>query len=75
VGDPRPNRTQKLTPRQLQVLRLLAEGHTMKETARLLDLTPRTVAFHKYRIMKKHGLKTNADLVMFAIREHLISAK
>lgn len=68
------SRTGKLTTRQREVLRLLAKGHTMKEAAGLLHLTPRTIAFHKYRIMKKHGLKTNSDLVRFAIREHVIAA-
>src|SRR5204863_7027094 len=40
-----------LSPRQREVLQLLAEGHTMKEIARLLQITPRTVAFHKYAMM------------------------
>jgi DNA-binding CsgD family transcriptional regulator len=39
----------------------------------VLHLTPRTIAFHKYRIMEEFGLKSNSDLVRFAIREHLIS--
>ena len=73
VRDPRLGRTKELTPRQREVLHLLAEGRTMKETADLLHLTPRTVAFHKYRIMDEFGLKTNSDLVRFAIREHIVS--
>jgi DNA-binding NarL/FixJ family response regulator len=73
VRDPRIGRTKELTPRQREVLHLLAEGRTMKETADLLHLTPRTVAFHKYRIMDEFGLKTNSDLVRFAIREHIVS--
>ena len=73
VRDPRLGRTKELTPRQREVLHLLAEGRTMKETADLLHLTPRTIAFHKYRIMEEFGLKTNSDLVGFAIRERLVS--
>jgi DNA-binding NarL/FixJ family response regulator len=73
VRDPRLGRTKELTPRQREVLHLLAEGRTMKETADLLHLTPRTIAFHKYRIMEEFGLKTNSDLVRFAIRERLVS--
>ncbi len=71
--DPRPSRHKELTIRQREVLHLLAEGRTMKETAVLLHLTPRTVAFHKYRIMDEFGLKTNSDLVRFAIREKVVS--
>jgi DNA-binding NarL/FixJ family response regulator len=73
IRDPNPGRTKELTPRQRQVLQLLAEGRSMKEAAAVLDIAVRTIAFHKYRIMEDFSLKTNADLVRFAIREHLIS--
>jgi DNA-binding CsgD family transcriptional regulator len=73
VRDPRLGRAKELTPRQREVLHLLAEGRTMKQTADLLHLTPRTVAFHKYRIMEEFGLKTNSDLIRFAIRERVVS--
>jgi DNA-binding NarL/FixJ family response regulator len=73
IRDPQPHSTKELTPRQREVLHLLAEGRTMRQTADLLRLTPRTIAFHKYRIMEEFGLKSNSDLVRFAIREHLIS--
>ncbi len=63
----------KLTTRQREVLQLLAEGRSMKEVANILDLTPRTIAFHKYRIMEELGLKTNSDLVQFAIKHKFIS--
>ena len=63
----------KLTTRQREVLQLLAEGHSMKKVATILDLSPRTVAFHKYRIMEALGLKTNANLVQFAIKHGIIS--
>jgi len=61
-----------LTNRQREVLQLLAEGRSMKEVAYTLKLTPRTVAFHKYKIMERLRLKTNAELVQYAIREHVI---
>ncbi|MET0515774.1 MAG: response regulator transcription factor [Nitrospiraceae bacterium] len=63
----------ELSPRQRQVLQLLAEGRTMKEAAAALGLTPRTVAFHKYQVMHLFQLKSTADLVQFAINEQLIS--
>jgi DNA-binding NarL/FixJ family response regulator len=63
-----------LTPRQREVLQLLAEGRSMKEVAATLGMSPRTVAFHKYRVMDQFQLKSTADLVQFAIRERLISA-
>jgi DNA-binding NarL/FixJ family response regulator len=73
IRDPLPHSSKELTPRQREVLHLLAEGRTMKETADVLHLTPRTIAFHKYRIMEEFGLKSNSDLVRFAIRERVIS--
>jgi DNA-binding NarL/FixJ family response regulator len=73
VRDPRPINKRALTSRQKEVLQLLAEGRTMRETADVLHVTPRTVAFHKYRIMEDFGLKTTSDLVKFAIRERVIS--
>jgi DNA-binding NarL/FixJ family response regulator len=73
VRDPRVGRTKEVTPRQREVLHLLAEGRTMQEMGDLLHLTPRTVAFHKYRIMDEFGLKTNSDLVRFAIRERIVA--
>jgi DNA-binding NarL/FixJ family response regulator len=73
VRDPTHDRSKELTPRQRQVLQLLAEGQSMKEAASFLHVTPRTVAFHKYRIMEEFGLKTNSDLVRFAIRERVVS--
>ncbi len=63
----------QLTPRQREVLQLLAEGYSMKEAAKILKVTSRTVAFHKYRMMEQLHLKTNADLIHFAIRKGMIS--
>jgi DNA-binding NarL/FixJ family response regulator len=62
----------KLTPRQVEVLQLLAEGRLMKEVAALLGLTPRTVAFHKYRIMETFGIHSNAELIRFAVKNHVL---
>ena len=45
----------------------------MKEAAALLNVTPRTVAFHKYRLMGELGLKTNAELVQFAIKQGIVT--
>jgi DNA-binding NarL/FixJ family response regulator len=61
-----------ITPRQREVAQLLAEGKSMKEAADILRVTPRTVAFHKYRIMQDLGLKTNADLIQFAIKSRIV---
>jgi len=63
----------KLTRRQREVLQLLVEGKKMPQVAKLLHITTRTVAFHKYRIMKEFDLRTSFDLLRFAIREHVVS--
>ena len=64
----------RLTGRQREVLQLLAEGKCIKEVASVLNLTTRTVAFHKYRIMEVVHAKSTAELVQYAIRHHLIAA-
>lgn len=56
----------KLTSRQKEVLQLLKEGLSMKEVARVLKITPRTVAFHKYSMMQQLNIKSNAELMTFA---------
>jgi DNA-binding NarL/FixJ family response regulator len=61
------------TPRQREVIQLLAEGRSMKEVASALSITPRTVAAHKYAVMELLQLKTNADLVQYAIKHRIIS--
>jgi DNA-binding NarL/FixJ family response regulator len=63
----------ELTARQREVLQLLAQGRSMKQAAAVLGLTPRTVAFHKYQMMGKFRLGSNAELVQFAIRQGLIT--
>lgn len=62
----------KLTDRQLDVLQLLAEGRSMKETAAVLKLKTETVAFHKYRIMSSLNLQNDAEIVQCAMREHIV---
>jgi len=64
----------RLTERQREVLQLLAEGKCMKEVADVLNITTRTVAFHKYRIMELLNAKNSAQLVQYAIRNHSIAA-
>lgn len=66
---------EELTSRQREVLQLLTEGRSMKEVAYILKLTPRTVAFHKYRIMDRLHMRTNAELVQYAMKEHIISSR
>ena len=74
IRDPHHDRSKELTKRQRQVLQLLAEGHSMKEAAALLNIAVRTIAFHKYRIMEVLNAKSSAELVQYAIRNHLIAA-
>jgi DNA-binding NarL/FixJ family response regulator len=61
-----------LTQRQIEVLQLLAEGKSMKEVAAVLNLTTRTVAFHKYRIMEHLQLGNDAELIQYAVRHHVV---
>jgi DNA-binding NarL/FixJ family response regulator len=69
--DSRAESARSLTARQREVLQLLAEGHTMKEAAAVLNVATRTVAFHKYRIMQEFGLENNSDLLRFAMKHGL----
>jgi len=72
--DPRSSESARvLTPRQREVLQLLAEGHTMKEAAAILNVATRTVAFHKYRIMEDFGLANNSDLLRFAMKQRVVN--
>ncbi len=67
-----PRSVSKLTARQREILQLLAEGNTMKEVASILNISPRPVAFHKYRMMEALGLKTNTELLRLAIKERIV---
>ena len=62
----------QLTPRQREVLQLLAEGRSMKEAAAVLHVSARTVAFHKYRMMEQLQVHSTAALIQFAVREGLV---
>ena len=64
--------SEELTPRQREVLQLLAEGRSMKEVASVLNLTPRTVAFHKYRMMEQLKVKSTAELIQYAVKHHIV---
>jgi DNA-binding NarL/FixJ family response regulator len=61
-----------LTPRQREVLQLLAEGHVLKEIAARLNVSPRTVEFHKYRMMESLGVRTVAELVAYAVKNQMV---
>jgi DNA-binding NarL/FixJ family response regulator len=63
----------KLTPRQREVLQLLAEGKSAREIAEILFVSPRTVEFHKYKIMEELSVKTSAGLIQYAIRLGIVS--
>lgn len=63
-----------LTPRQREVLQLVAEGHSIKEIAAILNVSPKTVEFHKYRIMEGLGVRTTAELTRYAIKYGLVPA-
>jgi len=64
----------RLTEREREVLQLLAEGKCMKQVGAVLNVTTRTVAFHKYRMMERIGASTSADLVRFAVENHVVAA-
>ena len=63
----------RLTERQREILQLLAEGKSAKEIAAVLNISSRTVEFHKYHIMKDLGLKSTAELVHYAVRHGIIA--
>lgn len=63
-----------LTPRQREVLQLVAEGNTVKEIAAALDISPKTVEFHKTQLMDQLDLHTTAELTRYALTHGLISS-
>ena len=63
-----------VTPRQREVLQLLAEGKSMKQAADVLHVSARTIAFHKYQMMQDLGLKSTAGLIQYAIKSHVVAA-
>jgi DNA-binding NarL/FixJ family response regulator len=62
-----------LTPRQREILQLLAEGRSAKEIAVTLAISARTVEFHKHQMMEAHGLHSSAELVHFAIKHGIVT--
>ena len=66
IASPKPASDDKLTLRQREVLRLVAQGKSMKEVAAVLHLSPRTVETHKYEMMQSLGVRTTAELIRFA---------
>jgi len=64
--------SRELNARQREVIQLWAEGHSIKEIAWQLHLSEKTVEFHKHQIMHTHNLKSNVDLVLFALDQGLI---
>jgi DNA-binding CsgD family transcriptional regulator len=70
-----PKEESRLTPRQREVLQLIAEGKTLKEVAGILNISTRTVETHKYEMMQVIGVKTTAELIQYAIRLHLVPTK
>jgi DNA-binding NarL/FixJ family response regulator len=74
LGEVMPEEDARLTVRQREVLKLLAEGKEMKEVADVLGMKTRTVAFHKYRIMERLGATTDAELVRYAVARRIVAA-
>jgi DNA-binding NarL/FixJ family response regulator len=72
ISDAPHRPTQFITPRQREILRLLAEGRSAKEIATTLAISPRTVEFHKYQLMEAHGLHSTAELIYFAIKHGIV---
>ena len=70
VDERKPS--QGLTPRQREVLQLIAEGRSMKEVAAILNVTPRTVAFHKYQMMEQLKITSTARLIQYAVKHHIV---
>jgi len=63
----------QISTRQREVLQLLAEGKSMKEVAYILDVKAGTIAFHKYKIMETLGFKSTAELIQYALQQHMIA--
>jgi DNA-binding NarL/FixJ family response regulator len=72
-GSPQKDLFKKISPRQREILQLLAEGKSGKEIASILDISTRTVEHHKYRMMEQLNIKTSAELVQYAIKHGIIS--
>jgi DNA-binding NarL/FixJ family response regulator len=64
--------SQQLTPRQREIVQLIAEGHSLKEVGTILNISPRTVAFHKSRIMEQLQIGSTAELIQYAVDRHIV---
>jgi len=69
----KPEKVWQLTQRQREVLQLLAEGCSSKEISNIMNISPRTVEFHKYTLMSKLNLKSTSALIQYAIKHGLIT--
>src|SRR6202044_1585689 len=74
-GVVKPREACEVTPRQREVIQLLAEGRSMKEIADVLTISLRTVAAHKYRVMEMLAITTNADLYSYAVKNRIVSVQ
>jgi DNA-binding NarL/FixJ family response regulator len=70
--EPGARAREGLSPRQREVTQLIAEGHSIKEVAAILGISPRTVVFHKYRVMDQLRIKTTAELIQYAVKHHIV---
>lgn len=70
-GEASDDPVSKLTLRQREILRLLVDGHSAKVIAARLDISPRTVEFHKYSMMETLGISSNAELIRFALESRV----
>ena len=73
AADPEPDPLACLTARQREILQLIAEGNSTKETADALDISIKTVEAHRSQIMSRLGINNLPGLVRFAIRAGLVS--
>ncbi len=71
VGSFQSDKSPQLTERQREILQLLAEGHSAKEIAEILNISARTVEFHKYSMMSKLNFKTGSELIQYALKQGL----
>jgi len=72
-ASPEKKMFKKLSPRQREILQLLAEGRSAKEIASILNISTRTVEFHKYKMMEQLNIKTSTELLQYAIKHGLIT--
>jgi DNA-binding NarL/FixJ family response regulator len=71
--SPEKDSFKKISPRQREILQLLAEGKSAKEIASILNISTRTVEFHKYKMMEQLNIKTSTELVHYAVKHGIIS--